>query len=294
MKMGGCKEEEVKLLMELNRKMESVYALKIVRTKRLNNVSRRGIMISGLGNDLSVTIGVDDILRGMEKGVLTVEDAARRIYERYEMEVDNRSFQDLDFGKISKEDFLRNVRGQLVNRELNEELLKEVPSIRFLDLAVVYRLMIDEMNGSFIIRNPHLEYWNCTVEELETAVRKNMEEYEFQGMREMLYELSGGAPLRLEEEEIMYVLTNKRKVYGAYAMTSTELLANLADKVGCSLYILPSSIHEVIAIPCRIVPDPDQLPLLIKNVNETKVSPEEVLAEHVYKYDLDEKKLRIV
>ena len=47
----------------------------------------------------------------------------------------------------------------------------------------------------------------------------------------------------------MYVLTNESKLNGAACILYENVLYDFAQKLGADLYILPSSVHEVILLP---------------------------------------------
>ena len=49
----------------------------------------------------------------------------------------------------------------------------------------------------------------------------------------------------------MYVLSNVQKVNGACAILYENVLKNIAKRVGSDLWIVPSSIHETLLIPCE-------------------------------------------
>jgi type IV pilus biogenesis protein CpaD/CtpE len=50
----------------------------------------------------------------------------------------------------------------------------------------------------------------------------------------------------------MYILTNKGNMNGAFAAFQAKELAELADQIGVNkLYILPSSMHELITVPAK-------------------------------------------
>lgn len=86
----------------------------------------------------------------------------------------------------------------------------------------------------------------------------------------------------------MYVITNQQEQYGASALLYEDCLRSLADQAGGDLYILPSSIHELIAIPAA-GGDPTGLQDLVREINGTKdlISPDEVLSNNVYRYSRD-------
>lgn len=49
-------------------------------------------------------------------------------------------------------------------------------------------------------------------------------------------------------EQQMYVISNNKGINGAVSMLYEDGLHELAEKLGSDLYIMPSSIHEVIAV----------------------------------------------
>ena len=57
----------------------------------------------------------------------------------------------------------------------------------------------------------------------------------------------------------------------------------LAQEAGSDLYILPSSIHEVLAVEADGL-NPEELKAMVKMINDTEVPEDEVLSETVYRY----------
>ena len=58
-------------------------------------------------------------------------------------------------------------------------------------------------------------------------------------------------------------------------------------------YILPSSIHEVVVISEEDSPGRERLRTMVENVNETQMEEEDILSNHIYYYDREQKKLQI-
>ena len=71
---------------------------------------------------------------------------------------------------------------------------------------------------------------------------------------------------------------------GASVMLYKDPLRDFANYMGHDLYILPSSIHEVILIPAYDHDSYDELTSMVKEVNSTQLSKEEILSDHVYFY----------
>lgn len=70
------------------------------------------------------------------------------------------------------------LRMKLIHREKNRELLKDVPYILFLDLAVVFYVTIREEEGGVLmtmVRNVRLFLWNLSLERLKVDAISNMQ-----------------------------------------------------------------------------------------------------------------------
>lgn len=83
----------------------------------------------------------------------------------------------------------------------------------------------------------------------------------------------------------MYILTNEQEVNRASALLYGDVLKDFANKKGTDMYILPSSIHEVILLPSDRINDPTKLLSMVHDANTTVVSIGDVLSDSVYYYD---------
>lgn len=194
----------------------------------------------------------------------------------------------------------------LINREKNTELLKTVPHRDFLDLSVIYRIMVDmgEESGSVAIKNEHFKIWGITETDLFNAAIKNsspdisslidaaikaLPESIPEDMREAMKEA-------MKEEDIempfpTFVVSNKQRSYGAGVIVYG--LPEVAESIGYDrFFILPSSINEVIIVP-ECFGETDGLKTMVKESNETVVNNNEVLSDNVYIYDNTLKMLTI-
>ena len=117
-------------------------------------------------------------------------------------------------------------------------------------------------------------------------------------MKEMF--ISDGMPAELAEmmigeippEQTMWVVSNNRGIDGAVSMLYENELHELAGKLENDLYILPSSVHEVIAVPTDLA-SPEELAEMVAEVNMQEVSLDERLSNQVYHYDKDLRKLTL-
>lgn len=93
-------------------------------------------------------------------------------------------------------------------------------------------------------------------------------------------------------ERIMWVITNSQGINGASSMLYENELHQLAEELGCDLYILPSSVHEVIAIPADLG-EAEEFAEQVTQINMTEVLLEERLSNQVYHYDKDLRRLAL-
>ena len=93
-------------------------------------------------------------------------------------------------------------------------------------------------------------------------------------------------------EADMYVISNETRINGAVSMLYETELHELAEKLGSDLYILPSSIHEVIAVSAT-GGDPEELAQMVEDVNMGQVEIGERLSNQVYHYDKNLRQLTL-
>ena len=108
--------------------------------------------------------------------------------------------------------------------------------------------------------------------ELENNVRKETE----------IIQLSG-FPMSAEECE-MFVISNKSRFRGASAVLNKKVMKAFANLVNTKkIMILPSSIHEMILIPCHDCEyDIESCSEIVKLVNENEVELTEQLTDRAY------------
>ena len=254
--------------------------------KKNNGVSATGLFIRENGQDVSPILYLDDYYIHYQNGEL-LENVIRNIRADYDKKVQMAAV------KIPNLQEFENIRGRviyrLVNYEKNKEILEDCPHIRLYDLAVTFRWVarIDDVGVSTsLITNKQVKEWGVSVNDLVLAARQNTPRLFPAQIIDMEEMLAGMVSFILYPSAIpMYILTNEQELNGASALLYGDILKDFANKKGADMYILPSSIHEVIMIPADRIDDPKKLSSMVHEANTTVVSTGDVLSDSVYYYD---------
>ena len=261
-----------------------------------NGIKLDGVLVRFSNKSISPTVYVNDYFDRYVEG----EDIDE-IADHIEWLIKNNCLED-DFDPetlILFENIKNQIVYKLINAEKNEELLKTVPHKMFLDLAIVYYISIKEdifESASILINNAHLELWGKTLEDIDRLAKENGPKIlkpEIKSMAQTLTEIicqRGENPEEIDEDMLsdcgMYVLTNEKKQFGASAILYDNVIKDFSKSLSShSLYILPSSVHEVIMIPSILVDSVDKLNEMICEVNATQVPLVDILSNHCYYYD---------
>lgn len=181
---------------------------------------------------------------------------------------------------------------KLVNTERNESLVEQSISKEFLDFSAVVRIVLKmdkEGMASMALSKGAAEILGMTEEEIYAAALANtLRLFPPKLMNLGRYvEMSIGGKLLFGEDEVTtYILTNQKEVDGAIYFMSPEVVGAIAEALEDDLYILPSSVNEVLLVRASEVRDGvDGLKAMVRDVNETIVAEKEILSYSVYHYD---------
>ena len=89
----------------------------------------------------------------------------------------------------------------------------------------------------------------------------------------------------------LYLLSNKQKTLGAVGIAFPGQADRIAAELGSDYYVIPSSIHECLILRADEGHTPEELNEMVAEVNRTQVSPQEILADHVYYYSPDRREI---
>ena len=262
-----------------------------------NGCEMDGLVIMEKGKDIAPTIYLDSFYELYTNGE-NIKSIIRQIEVIYEQNKNNVTF---DVNILKHFDTIKDkIVYKVVNYRRTVKLLEQVPHKRILDLAVVFYCLLDNEYGrsaTALIYNNNLKNWNVTIDDVYKAALKNTPDLLHSKISSMaaLFEKCG---VNVDGEEVdlkdyvpsdMYVLTNESKLNGAACILYENVLYDFAQKLGADLYILPSSVHEVILLPKLSMFEKDELVNMVKEVNTEGVAADEVLSDHVYEYNRTER-----
>ena len=298
-----------------------------------NNVRMKAISVVRKEEKATPTIYLRNYYVDYQHG-RTIQNICHEIFEIYRHGIDNFKM-DIDIGDISNFDRIKDfIYYKIVNYEMNQSLLTKVPHFKFLDLAIVFYIMVSRDNegqATALIYNQHVDGWEITPDMLRNIAFQNtwskfpvvirrmedivsemilndilgdeewVDEYDDEYDDDFINEdteygdytygeLKGIVQEEVESLKIedlnMYVMSNTMKLNGAICITYPNAIKDFAMEHNCDIYIIPSSVHEVILIP-NIQCSLETINDLIKDVNRRQLDPTEILSDHAYVYRVE-------
>lgn len=225
------------------------------------------------------------------------------VYRNYSVPALNENFT------FSYEDVKSFIIYRLVSYDRNKKLLEKIPHIRYLDMAITFHYLVREDNdgiGTIRITNEHMKLWESSLEALYLlavnntkslfpSVIRSMDEV-ILGMlkEEMALDNENGKSDHIlgsilgdqeySNQHKMFILSNEKGINGATCLLYENVLKDFTNLIHSDLFILPSSIHEVILVPYDRTITKEALIEMVRDVNYTQVARDEVLSDRVYYY----------
>lgn len=300
-KSGNSKEE--------NKERES-YKVELHKITKNNGIVLDGITIRKKGECISPNIYLNSYFEYYQMGKPLSVIMEEIIYRYQKAKEENFKIVDVrDFGAVKEHIVLR-----LVNYKKNKEQLKKCPHKKYLDLAVTFRYIASKDRigiASSLISNTEFEAWNIELDELyQMALFNTMKEFPWQMdslakviadclknknpdilPKEMLADIE-----KFEDKENrvnMYVLTNDTGINGATCILYDNVIKHFAKVQDANIFILPSSIHEVMLVPENVETEPEFLANLVVEANNSAVGLIDLLSDNIYYYDKEKDQIYI-
>lgn len=286
---------------KLQERLGSDYEVRLQLVMKNNSVEKRGLVIIHNDANVSPTIYMDYYFQQFSNGA-SMEEVVTDIIASYRH---NAVSEKVDIVKFY--DNTATFGLKLISKSANAELLKVVPYQTVVDDYVVIPLLVlqEENFGNATITVRHelmdmiLNYYNFdSADEFFEIARANEKSRGFvvESMSDILQNMMSSMDFERDmyERDVncnMYVITNKKMVFGATALCFTDLLDDVARKCySHEMIILPSSIHELICVEAT-VEDMELFKQMVLQVNQ-EVAEEDVLGTTVIYYNADTKEFK--
>lgn len=246
-----------------------------------NGVIFEGIIIRN-EDIIAPVIYTEQLLRDAEEKGKSISEVVSDIINVYE----ESRHREIPIEELMNRDrFLNNVFIGL-QRASEEQLVKKPTEFDGIEAYLYVRGMKDS-SGIYSVKvtQGYLDHTGVDIKEAWKAARENTyAEAEMRSMASVMADMCG-----IPEEEVpetdnaLYVVSNRCKMKGASAILDRDMLRGFAKRHGVNeLVVLPSSIHEMLVLPFDTSIDIDAMSEMVREINATKVSPEERLTDRAY------------
>ncbi len=301
------------ILQNVQKDLGKNYTVYLKNIQKNNGVKKTGVIIKKEGQTIYPAIYIDDLYQKN----MTMDDIkiiSDNLLENFQSTQLN---EEVDLsGFVAFEQASKRIAYKLISGERNRELLRQIPHKRYYNLAMVFYYTLQEPpfygRAAILIQNYHMEQWRSNPENLFELAFSNTPKlfpWVIGSIESIMQEIfaeslgrkdtaGGSLPESLADEDKekipMYVLTNRQQLYGAACMLYPGVLGGFADRIGKDLYILPSSVHEVILVPADDNVDKEAFREIVTDINRTQVAADEVLADSVYYYSRKKDKILLL
>lgn len=260
-----------------------------------NNTTRFGIVIRKNNENVAPTIYIDNFYEDYLQKKLTLDEIAGQIHQIMK----GFSHNTKQYHNFSMEwnDCQSKIAYRLISKERNEKLLTQIPYIPFLNLAIVFFVVynLSEQGLESICITEELQNkWEISTQKLLQKAEENtprMFEATVETMEGVLCDYLGCESIPMDEDcPSIYIFSNEMGINGATVMIYRNLIHDFAQQLQSDLYILPSSIHELLVIPEFASGSLSKLSDMVQTINQTHVLEEEVLSDCAYYYNREEKR----
>lgn len=252
-----------------------------VTEKVKNGVIFEGIIISD-ENPVAPVIYTEKLIAQAEqegKSIGEVVDEILRIYE------EGKNSLEFDLQNLYDREWVLEHLSIGLQKESDQDLIKK--SVEEMEGIEAYLYLKDRSNGEgnyeIKLSQEHLKSLKIfEAEAWEYAYEHICKETTLISMEELMAEMVG-MPVDENVDSMMYVISNEERVKGASCILNKEALKEFAQKKGVNqIYVLPSSLHDMILVPDNGEFSMQDLSEMVKEVNDTQVDPEEQLPSRAY------------
>lgn len=259
-----------------------------------NNETLDGLVIQVPGQNVSPTIYLNSFYDQYRDGK-DMEDILDKLAEMRVAHNQPELLNQLNLGVDDLTDYEKvkeSLIAHVVGVKGNEELLEKRPHVIKEDMAIMYKIALnDEMTVP--ITNELFNVYHVDLEEFHEKAMENISmQVTVTSMSQTIAEMMGSEVMEVPPEKDMIIISNESRVNGAIGIFDRETMDAMAEKYG-DFILMPSSVHESLIVPEAAGLSVADAMAMVKEVNETQVEPQDRLTDNVYKYDKEAHELRI-
>lgn len=295
---------------EQEKKFKGRLAIEVERVKENNGVLVTGLAGKKPEDKEGIMVYLDSYYDAYKEGV-ELEQLSEDIYDMFNTyEKPDFPLDELgDFEQVKDKIFYK-----LVNYDKNLEMLKEVPHVPYLDLALTFHVLAgrDETGQSICpVRQKDRMKWGQDIGALYELAKENTPKLFPVSLCSMGWFMENVLKESQEEcerpeldkflsykmDSPLYILSNQSGIYGAAAVLYEDVLKNFAFMEECDVVLLPSSIHEFLLLPYKNITGPfdiDKTREMVEHINRVDVPKTDILSDNVYLYDREKDKISIL
>lgn len=261
-----------------------------------NGITTEMLCLKDIGCGFAFQVRLEESFRNHDNVEDVVNSIAQTVYEYYNPHKNIEKIQDCLAFEFAKP----RIVASLVNADANEMLLARRPYKHFLDLAIVFYILLEQTTTGLAkiqVSNELMEIWGIDVEELYRTAMSNLPKLLPFRLIDINRNIIGMEPDFEVPDHMpkLFAMTNTYGAGGAIACLYPGALQQVADKLKTNFVVFPSSVHEMIAAPLRSDDDVQDYKnlLLACNGDRNVVKADDLLSNQLYYYDCAQDCLRM-
>jgi len=281
------------LVDQIQEKVQSNVCVHAENVTKNNGVILHGIFLKRDDAAIAPIYYAEEFYEKYENEEMSISEIADKIICLFEE--NGRMMDTFEYENLFDVDHVKErIIFKVVNTEFNEFQLQTVPHIDFFNLSIVFCIFVDaneDYLSTATFTNSLMDFWGLTVNDLFALAKNNIK-------RLLPAKITTMAKALTLEDTLsnllgfdrcpFFVLSNMVRIGGAATFLYEDVVKDFADCTNSdSVYILPSSINEVLLVPSCLNVEPEHLLSTVREVNSSTdlVPHEHFLSNEIYVYD---------
>ena len=272
------------LIKRLKEKLGNEYEVSPHTVPKNNGVKLNSITIGKKNQQCKPTIYVDDFFEDYLNGRSFNSITEQVLDMFYETNVEQ------NFNLLEQIKDVDKIYCKFINTSANKTMLSKCPHTEWNDLSIIYYFSFNSSDKegmkTLTINNDLMEYIKLPLKKLHEKAMENTKKQmpgRILGMKSILAKMMGDIYSE-QEDETLYILSNKTGLHGAISILQEELLSNFCSSINAeTIYIIPSSVHEMLLFTGEM--PVTEINNMINEINSAEVPLQEILSNNCYIYN---------